>query len=105
MVSAGRKELHLCGVFASNFSNAIYAASASIAKRAGIPFDYLKPLIKESCSKAMSVEDPRSVQTGPAVRGDLETQSRHLEMLREDEKLREIYKILSLQIWETSKKM
>ncbi len=105
MGSLRRKELHLCGVFASNFVNAIYAASATIAQRAEISFDLLKPLIRESCEKALSVADPRTVQTGPAVRGDEEVQARHLEMLCEDENLENIYKILSKQIWETSKKM
>ncbi len=105
MDSEGRKTLHLCGVFASNFTNAIYATAADIARSANIPFDLLKPLIKETCDKAMSVEDPRTVQTGPAVRGDLAIQQRHTEMLQNNDNLEKIYKILSLQIWETSKKM
>ncbi len=105
MDSAGRKQLHLCGVFASNFVNSIYAIAATIAQRADIPFDLLKPLIRETCDKALSVQDPRTVQTGPAVRGDDATQNRHLDMLHDDENLEKIYKILSLQIWETSKKM
>ncbi len=105
MNSEGRKTLHLCGVFASNFVNVIYATAADIAHRADIPFDLLKPLIKETCDKAMSVENPRTVQTGPAARGDIETQQRHTNMLQGDDNLEKIYKILSLQIWETSKKM
>ncbi|MFR9602478.1 MAG: Rossmann-like and DUF2520 domain-containing protein [Rikenellaceae bacterium] len=105
MESEGRKKLHLCGVFASNFTNAIYASAAQIAQSAQIPFALLKPLILETCHKALSVEDPRTVQTGPAVRGDKETQNKHLEMLKKDENLEKIYKILSKQIWETSKKM
>ncbi len=105
MDSEGRKKLHLCGVFASNFTNAIYAAAAQIAQSAQIPFELLKPLILETCHKALSVEDPCTVQTGPAVRGDVETQNRHIEMLKESENLEKIYKILSEQIWETSKKM
>ncbi len=105
MDSSGRKTLHLCGVFASNFVNAIYSSAADIAQRAGIPFGLLKPLIQESCQKALSTSNPREMQTGPAVRGDLATQQRHIEMLKDDERLQEIYKILSLHIWETSKKM
>ncbi|MFR9553142.1 MAG: Rossmann-like and DUF2520 domain-containing protein [Rikenellaceae bacterium] len=105
MDSEGRKTLHLCGVFASNFTNAIYATAADIARSAEIPFDLLKPLIKETCDKAVSVENPRTVQTGPAVRGDIKTQQRHMDMLQGNDNLEKIYKILSLQIWETSKKM
>ncbi len=105
MDGEGRKTLHLCGVFASNFTNAIYASAADIAQQANIPFDLLKPLIKESCAKALTTDNPRSMQTGPAVRGDKATQQRHIEMLANEKRLQEIYKILSLQIWETSKKM
>ncbi len=104
MDSKGRQQLHLCAVFACNFVNSMYATSATLAQRANIPFEYLKPLIAESCRKALSVADPRTVQTGPARRGDVEVQQRHLSMLN-DENLENIYKILSLQIWETSKKM
>ncbi|MFI3292244.1 MAG: Rossmann-like and DUF2520 domain-containing protein [Rikenellaceae bacterium] len=105
MNSEGRKTLHLCGVFASNFTNAIYASTADIAQRADIPFDLLKPLIRETCDKALSTNNPRTMQTGPAVRGDISTQQRHLNMLAEDQRLQDIYKILTKQIWETSKKM
>ncbi len=109
MNSTARKEVHLCGVFASNFVNAIYAASAEIAHEANIPFDSLKPLIRECCDKALEVDDPRKVQTGPASRGDLQTQDSHIRMLEsrgaDNTDLIEIYKILSKRIWETSKKM
>ncbi len=104
MDSQGRRELHLCAVFACNFVNSMYANAFDIAQRSNIPFEWLKPLIGETCAKALAVDDPHTAQTGPAARGDKAVQQRHLEMLN-DEKLEKIYKILSLQIWETSKKM
>ncbi len=109
MDSSTRKELHMCGVFASNFVNTIYGAAAEIAHDAGISFDLLKPLIQECCDKAIASDDPHKVQTGPAVRGDIATQEGHISLLKQKgeqgEELIEIYKILSKRIWETSKKM
>lgn len=108
--SETRAGIHLAAVFASNFTNGMYSAAARILKDHGLSFDMLKPLIAETAAKALSAGDPASVQTGPALRGDTETMRRHLELLRSgnDRKTygtyEEIYKILSENIWETSKK-
>ncbi len=104
MDSAGRRALHLSAVFACNFVNAMYATAHQVASKHDLPFDYLKPLIAETCAKALTTDDPRTIQTGPAARGDKAVQQRHIAMLK-DEKLEDIYKIISQQIWETSKKM
>ncbi|MFI3318546.1 MAG: DUF2520 domain-containing protein [Rikenellaceae bacterium] len=104
MDSTHRRELHLAAVFGSNFVNAMYVAAAECAAKAGVGFEIFKPLIAETCRKAIESSDPRLGQTGPARRGDIPTQQRHTEMLGEDEKA-EIYKLISKYIWETSKKM
>lgn len=103
--SAQRREVHLTGVLACNFVNALYAMSADrLSQNADLPFDVLRPLIEQTAHKAISAEHPRQVQTGPAVRGDKEVQQKHLAML-EGEQEREIYKLLSDYIWETSRKI
>ena len=48
---------------------------------------------------------PAAGRPGPAVRGDLATQQRHLDLLGGDENLQEIYKLISKEIWETSRKI
>ena len=103
--SERRRVLHLAGVLVNNFVNTLYAAGAAIVEREGLSFEVLKPLIVETAAKAASVADPRSVQTGPAVRGDRSVSEQHLAMLAEDEELQRIYNDLTRRIWETSKRI
>lgn len=99
-----RRRVHLSGVFACNFTNAIYTAAESLISESGLSFDILKPLIIETAHKAAEAASPQDVQTGPALRGDKEVLDKHLTMLSEQERLKEIYKLISEQIWETSKR-
>lgn len=99
-----RAHIHLAGVLCNNFTNAMYVAANEQLHEVGLPFDVLKPLIMETAAKAVAAADPRTVQTGPARRGDRATQERHLGLIR-DEQLRTIYETISQTIWETSKKI
>lgn len=99
-----RSKVHLSGVFACNFVNYMYTVGEKIVTKAGLPFDILKPLIAETAAKAIASASPTGTQTGPAVRGDVQTQARHRRMLTSDAELEEIYSILSKNIWETLKK-
>lgn len=100
-----RRDIHLTGVLACNFVNSLYAMAADhLMERQGLPFDVLRPLIEETASKAIDSEHPATVQTGPAVRGDKEVSARHQQMLSDCERKQQIYKLLTEQIWETSKK-
>jgi predicted short-subunit dehydrogenase-like oxidoreductase (DUF2520 family) len=104
--SQRRREIHLTGVLACNFVNALYAMAADrLAEREGLPFDILRPLIEQTARKAVEADHPREVQTGPAVRGDKAVTARHCEMLSADSREAEIYKLLTEYIWETSKKI
>lgn len=111
--SEQRKKLHLAAVFAGNFTNHMYVIASDILKEAGLQFEIVKPLIKETASKAVASDSPEKAQTGPAVRGDKETIRRHILLLQEAEgtgnktikDLREdIYEKISQSIWETSKR-
>lgn len=103
--SSRRREIHLSGVLACNFVNALYSMAADhLQQRESLPFDVLRPLILETAQKAVESQHPRSVQTGPAVRGDKAVVERHLAMLDEENK-REIYKLLNDYIWQTSRKI
>lgn len=103
--SQQRVWLHLAGVFACNFVNAMYAAGEGIVQRAGVGFEVLKPLLAETAAKAAAAASPRTVQTGPAVRHDTATQARHEALLAGDPQLQAIYRLISNEIWETSKKI
>ena len=102
--SEQRRLVHLAGVFACNFTNALYGVGERIAARAGFSFDVLRELILLTAQKAVEAGHPADVQTGPAVRGDRQVQQSHLELLAGDERLRDIYRNLSDLIWEISKK-
>lgn len=104
--SACRRDVHLTGVLACNFVNALYAMAADyLTERQQLPFDVLRPLIEQTAQKAIESTHPSTVQTGPAVRGDMAVSERHEQMLSDDKRKQMIYKLLTEQIWETSKKI
>ena len=103
--SALRGQVHLAGVFACNFANHLFELGGEVLRRAGASADLLRPLVAETAAKALAAARPSDVQTGPAVRHDLPTQERHLRLLAGDERLSEIYRLISQSIWETSKKI
>lgn len=102
--SERRRLIHLAGVFANNFANAMYTLGERVAERAGLSFDVLRALITETALKAAEARHPCEVQTGPAVRGDEGVQQAHLKLLEGDEEMQRIYQLISKTIWETSRK-
>lgn len=95
--SAQRTYLHMAAVFACNFANHMYALSAHLLEKQGLPFDAMLPLIDETAHKVHGLS-PREAQTGPAVREDTNVMNMHLAMLQDDPRLQEIYKIISQSI-------
>jgi predicted short-subunit dehydrogenase-like oxidoreductase (DUF2520 family) len=98
ITSEQRKVLHLAAVFACNFTNHLLAISQEITEANKLDYSLLKPLISETLGKALAAEHPADVQTGPAVRNDLETLKRHEKMLEDDTDLRNLYRKLSRSI-------
>ncbi len=94
-----RKNLHLAAVFANNFPNFLFTISEELLATHDLPFDLLKPLIKESAEKAASFS-PSTIQTGPAKRGDSLVIAEHLKMLENNPAYRDIYMLLSKSIME-----
>ena len=91
-----RKHIHLTGVFACNFVNHLYTIAKEIADSQNIPFDYFLPLIDETAQKIHEL-DPKSAQTGPAVRDDQKVLQLH-EKLIENEQYLKIYKVMTESI-------
>lgn len=89
-----RKALHLAAVFACNFPNHLYALANQFLKQHELDFEIIRPLIKETADKVMT-NLPENVQTGPAVRADETTLSKHFSMLNNMPELQNIYKNLS----------
>ena len=101
--TARRAVIHLSGVFACNFANAMYANAAEILAKEGLPFDIVAPVIEETAKKAVEVLNPTKTQTGPARRGDTQTLDRHRAMLSDEPQRREIYDKISEDICERTK--
>jgi len=95
--SEKRKTLHLAAVFASNFSNYMFSVAEEIVEDANLDFDILRPLIKETAEKVMTIS-PQKAQTGPAQRHDESVMLQHLKMLEENEPYELLYEYISSEI-------
>ena len=91
--SQQRAYLHLCGVFASNFTNALYGIAEQIAKEQQLDFEIIKPLIMETARKIKTLS-PAEAQTGPAKRNDQTILQKHIELLT-NPLWKEVYKLMS----------
>jgi predicted short-subunit dehydrogenase-like oxidoreductase (DUF2520 family) len=92
-----RKLLHLAAVFVCNFTNHMLTRGKEISAIAGFPFEILKPLIVETVEKAIEM-GPENSQTGPAIRKDLNTIEKHMDLLSFSPELKTIYDLLSKSI-------
>jgi len=92
--SARRRVLHLAAVFACNFPNYLYTIAQQLLVQHQLDFDMIRPLIAETADKAVQ-QLPATVQTGPAVRNDMTTMSKHLEMLQNEPFMQQVYELLS----------
>jgi predicted short-subunit dehydrogenase-like oxidoreductase (DUF2520 family) len=88
-----RFAMHLAAVFANNFTNAMYGIAYNIFKENDLDWSLIFPLLENTLEKAKH-NDPHTVQTGPAVRGDVSIMEKHCDDLN-DENLRLLYKTIS----------
>lgn len=88
-----RKYIHLTAVFACNFVNHLFARAKEISDAQNIPFNYFLPLIDETVKKIHEI-DPKSAQTGPAVRNDDRVLKLHEDLITSEEH-RKIYKTMN----------
>ncbi|WAC40647.1 Rossmann-like and DUF2520 domain-containing protein [Pedobacter sp. SL55] len=95
--SEQRKILHLAAVFACNFPNYLYGIAQQLLAQNQLDFNIIKPLIIETANKIQTAL-PVNVQTGPAIRNDVQTLNKHEEMLQKHPEWLTIYKLLSEQI-------
>ncbi len=99
---AKRKILHVAAVFANNFTNFMYSISYEIVQKENIDFQLLKPLIKETAMKIVNGQKPKDVQTGPAVRNDINTINAHLSYLSDYTVTKRLYQMLTESIIEAN---
>ena len=89
-----REILHLAAVFASNFSNHMYAIADELLRKNNIPFNYLQPLVNETSAKAFEL-GPKASQTGPAVRNNFDILKKHMGLLNSEPDWQKLYKFIS----------
>lgn len=97
MNSEQRMALHVAAMFASNFTNHLWALTDRWLTAHHISPQVLAPLMTETLRKALNTS-PKEAQTGPARRGDEETMQRHLDLLAHLPLESAIYKLLSKSI-------
>jgi predicted short-subunit dehydrogenase-like oxidoreductase (DUF2520 family) len=77
-----RVALHVAAVFVNNFTNHLFHIGKTITDKNVLPFDTLIPLIEQTVFKIKN-QDPKAVQTGPAIRGDVNTMEKHIAFLKD----------------------
>lgn len=97
MNSDSRKYLHLAAVFSCNFVNHMFSAAEEICNKAGVSYEVLDPLVRETLEKALDM-GPLNSQTGPAIRNDKKTIEKHLDLLSFSGDLKELYGVMSKSI-------
>ena len=89
-----RIKLHVAAVVVNNFTNHLYALAEAYCIREKVDFNLLKPLIEETALRIRD-QSPLEMQTGPAIRNDIQTMNAHLSNLSAHPKLKDLYVVLS----------
>ncbi len=92
--SPQRMKIHVAAVFACNFTNHLVSISQQILEESKLDFGLLKPLITETLTNIMNF-DSREIQTGPALRRDMDTVDKHLNILSTHPNYAKIYSLIS----------
>ncbi len=92
-----RAILHVAAVFVNNFTNYLFQIGYDILEKEKLPFDLLRPLIRETAAKVQE-HPPVEMQTGPAIRGDHATIDKHLQYLGRFPEYKHLYELLTENI-------
>lgn len=92
-----RLKFHVAAVFCSNFTNYLYALTDRFCKEENIEFSYLLPLITETAER-LAAKPAARLQTGPAIRRDLDTIRRHEVLLQSHPEAKLLYDYLTHSI-------
>ena len=86
----------------SNFSYHLFSMVKDYCLKNDVNFKDLKPLLENTLENSIR-NSPFELQTGPAIRNDYNLINSHLEDLKENQDLKEIYEIFSNQIIKKNK--
>ncbi|ANI89283.1 hypothetical protein A9P82_08260 [Arachidicoccus ginsenosidimutans] len=93
-----RLKLHVAAVLTSNFPNFLYALTNDFCTKENIDFKNLLPLMQETINRLQRF-NPAEMQTGPAIRKDMSTIEKHLDVLEGYPETKNIYRFLSDEIF------
>lgn len=91
-----RQLYHLAAVWSNNFSNHIIAKAYNFLESNEMNPSHLLPILRQQLLN-LTHHHPKEMQTGPAIRRDIATMEKHLEMLSSEEN-KSLYQILSCSI-------
>jgi predicted short-subunit dehydrogenase-like oxidoreductase (DUF2520 family) len=85
-----RAKFHTAAVVVSNFINHLYILTMDFCETENLDFNVLQPLIEETALR-LRRDSPKNLQTGPAIRSDLTTLQKNLQVLSAHPKLKYLY--------------
>ncbi|MCC6186586.1 MAG: DUF2520 domain-containing protein [Chitinophagaceae bacterium] len=95
-----RTHLHLAAVFASNFTNHLYAIAQQLCSQQHIDAQILAPIIAQGIQR-LAQQPAIDIQTGPAIRNDQNTLLHQQNLLKNQPHWLAIYQSLSSSIRNT----
>jgi predicted short-subunit dehydrogenase-like oxidoreductase (DUF2520 family) len=92
-----RMQLHVAATIVNNFSNHLFALTENFCDQQKIDFKLLVPLIEETAKRTEQFS-PSQMQTGPAIRNDIQTIQTHLQLLENFPELKRFYELFTESI-------
>ncbi len=92
-----RLKLHVAATIVNNFGNHLFALTEDYCNGQKVDFRLLLPLIEETAMRIKQFS-PSQMQTGPAIRHDVETIQKHLLLLENFPELKKLYQIFTESI-------
>ena len=91
---------HIAAIIVNNFTNHLYVIAEDFCNKENIDFKMLLPLIEETAGRLYQFS-PAEMQTGPAVRSDITTIQKHIQLLEQHPFHQSVYEFLtdSIQQW------
>ena len=97
-----RLRYHLAAVIMNNFTNHLACKTEQFLKENKLNPEILSPIVASSFKRILE-NNACEIQTGPAIRNDLNIETKHLELIEKDAYLSSIYKSLTQSIKNTHK--
>jgi len=93
-----RDRYHAAAVFVANYPVTLLAEAKALMERAGVPAATAQRALLQLLRGTLNNLNggaPQDALTGPAVRGDVQTIERHLNVLKDDPDLQQLYRRLA----------